>query len=244
VQHLGIDLPARIEIGRQPPPLTAVLRTLGLATVFACAVGAVASAFAGAGVAAGPAEAQLAALHLPEPLVATGPTSAAEDAALLAAATRYRHRADPDDFSALTWFLSAYPNSAWRVAVLTDLGIDYRRYGYFSRALAAWSAAWRDGKDAADREARALVDPAAGELVRLEVELGYRDRLAVLLEEIGNRPVSGAATELVQLGRETLWVMRTDPKHLYICGPTALKDAAPGAARALLRGRLPELGAG
>jgi RHS repeat-associated protein len=223
VEQLGIDRPVRIESGRQAPRLSPLLRAWGLAAILACAAGAIASAFAAAGPSPDPARAQLAALHLPEPLVATGSTSAAEDAALLAAATHYRHRADPDDFSALTGFLSVYPHSAWRVAVLTNLGIDYRHYGYFSRALAAWSAAWRDGRDAADREARALVDRAAGELVRIEVELGYRDRLAALLEEIGNRPVSGAATELVQLGRETLWVMRTDPKHLYTCGPTALK---------------------
>jgi hypothetical protein len=107
--------------------------------------------------------------------------------------------------------------------VLTNLGISYRHYGYFSRALAAWEEAWREGKPATAGRGRALVDRAVGELVRLRAQLGHQQRLATLLDEIGNRPVSGPATEMVQEGRETLWVMRADPKHLYLCGPTALK---------------------
>jgi RHS repeat-associated protein len=167
--------------------------------------------------------AELAALHLPEPPVATGPTTPAEDAALLTAARRYQDRADPDDYTALTEFLAAYPHSAWRVTVLTDLGIEYRHHGYFSRALAAFADAWREGRDASARQARALVDRAVGELIELDADFGYRDRLAALLDEVADRPVSGSATEMVQEGRETLWVMQTDPKHLYLCGPTSLK---------------------
>jgi RHS repeat-associated protein len=172
---------------------------------------------------ADPVATRLAALHLPEPLVATGATDAAEDAALFTAASNYQRRAKVDDFSTLTGFLDSHPHSGWRVAVLTDLGIDYRRYGYFSRALAAWSEAWREGKNATGRPVRALVDRTVGELLQLYSQFGYRDRLAALLDEIGNRPVGGPATELLQHGRETLWVMQNDPKHLYICGPTALK---------------------
>ena len=121
-------------------------------------------------------EAELAAAHLPEPLVATAPTGAAEDAALLTAVNRYQNRANPDDFSALTGFLAAYPKSGWRVAVLANLGIVYLHYGYVSRALDAWSAAWRDGKEASEPRARALVDRAVGELVRLKASSAARTR--------------------------------------------------------------------
>jgi YD repeat-containing protein len=168
-------------------------------------------------------EAGLAAAHVAESLVATGPTTRADDEALLRVATAYEQRADPDDFTGLTRFLSTHPHSAWRVAVLTNLGISYLHYGYLSRALDAWEAAWREGKGATARRARALVDRAVGELVRLHAELGHQERVAALLDEIGDRPVSGSATEMVQFARDTLWVMRTDPKHLYLCGPTALK---------------------
>jgi hypothetical protein len=204
---------------RRSPTLS--LRAAWLALLLLSAASA--AVIAGPLPAPDPVAVRLAALHLPEPLVAIGPTNAAEDAALFAAASRYESRTRVDDFSALTGFLQAYPKSAWRVAVLADLGLDYRHYGYFSRALAAFEQAWREGRNAADRRARALVDRAIGELVRLDAAFGYRDRLAALLREIGDRPVSGPATALVQLGREMLWVMEADPKHLYICGPTALK---------------------
>jgi hypothetical protein len=203
---------------------TLLICALGLSAFFALATPATRAA---ATPAADPAAVRfaegLSALHLSEPLVATGPTDVAEDKALIAAAKRYQDRTDPDDFAPLTGFLAAYPHSAWRVAVLTDLGIDYLHYGYFSRALAAFGTAWRDGRNATGPRARALVDRALGELVRLVSEFGFRDRLAALLKEIGDRPVGGAATELVAAGRDMLWLMNTDPKHLYICGPLALK---------------------
>jgi YD repeat-containing protein len=199
-----------------------LIGALGLATMLLAAASASAAATseppAAGGIAAG-----LAAAHLPEPLVATRRTAAAEDAALLAAVGRFETRRNPDDFSALTGFLAAYPKSAWRAAVLTDLSLVYRHYGYFSRALDAWSAAWREGKDAAAPRAPALVDRAVGELVRVNAELGRKDQLAALLTEIGDRPVSGPGTRLVRSGRDTLWIMETDPKHLYNCGPLALK---------------------
>ena len=154
--------------GRRPlPPITAMYRfaMIWAALLIAGAVAPARGAIAPgqdqpvAGIATG-----FAIMHLAEPLVATGPTGAAENAALAQAVAAYERRRDLDDFSSLTGFLSAYPRSAWRVAVLTNLGISYLHYGYFSRAIEAWEAAWREGKHASDRRARALVDRAAGEL--------------------------------------------------------------------------------
>ena len=151
-------------------------------------------------------------------MVATGPTGAAEDAALLHAVRIWETRGGPDDFSSLTGFLAAHAKSAWRVAVLTDLGIVYRHYGYFSRALDASQRAWDEGKDATGPRANALVDRAVGELVVLDAELGRKDDLAALLKEVGNRPVSGPATEMVQAGRDALTVMKTDPSISIFAG--------------------------
>jgi RHS repeat-associated protein len=215
VQRLGTLLSARLA-----GAFSEMAALLALAAILAPAFGAPQPASEKART---PVAARLAALHLPEPLVATGPTSPAEDAGLLVAARRYQDRANSDDYSALTGFLAAYPRSAWRVAVLTNLGISYRHNGYFSRALTAFADAWQAGKDAEGRGARALVDRAVGELVELDADFGYRDRLAALLDEIADRPISGSATEMIQEGRETLWVMQTDPKHLYLCGPAALR---------------------
>jgi RHS repeat-associated protein len=167
--------------------------------------------------------AQLRAAHFAEPLVPTRPTTQDEDQQLLQAALAYERRGDPDDFTRLTGFLFTHPESGWRVALLTNLGLSYLHYGYFSRALEAWEAAWRDGKELTELEPRALVDRAFGEVVRLHAALGHVEHLAALLDEIGDRPVSGPATEAVQISRETLWVMRNDPKHLFLCGPMALK---------------------
>jgi hypothetical protein len=60
-------------------------------------------------------------------------------------------------------------------------------------------------------------------LARLYAGLGHVERLTALLDEIGERPITGPATETIQVAREALWVMRSDPRHLYICGPLALK---------------------
>ena len=204
-----------------------LIRRLGLAAMLllAAPIGVAASTAAAPASTAAPAQvaAKLAAAHLPEPLMAIGPTTPAEDAALLAAVTRYQDRADPDDFAALTGFLAGYPYSAWRVAVSTNLGIVYLHYGYFSRALAAYETAWHEGKDATNPRARALVDRALGELLALDADFGYRQRLAALLTEIGTRPVSGSAAAMLREAQQTLWVMKTDPKHFYLCGPMALK---------------------
>jgi hypothetical protein len=173
--------------------------------------------------ASGPIAAELAAAHLVEPLVASAPTTAVEDQALLRAVAAYERRSNADDFRSLTRFLSSHPHSGWRAALLTNLGLSYVHYGYFSRAIEAWEAAWRAGKDATEPHARALIDRAVGELARLHAGLGHVEQLAALLDEIGERPVSGPATEAVQTAREMLWAMRNDPKHLFVCGPMALK---------------------
>jgi YD repeat-containing protein len=167
--------------------------------------------------------AQLAAAHLPEPLIRTAPTTRSEDRALLRALAAYERRATPDDFESLTAFLQAHPHSGWRVSLWTDLGLSYLHYGYFSRALDALGAAWSEGKDAKGRGIKAEVDRAVGELVLLHAELGQADEVAALLKEIGNRPVSGPATTTIQLAREDLWTMRNDPRHMWLCGPLALR---------------------
>ena len=162
--------------------------------------------------------------HFAEPLVATGPTTVVEDAALSRALSLYAQRQSPEDFSALTAFLADQPKSGWSSALYTNLGLSYLHYGYFSRALDAWKAAWLAGKDATDLDARALVDRAAGELAQLYASLGNIEKLEALSAEIGNRPVTGAALEQLETARRILTLSKTDPRHLYNCGPTALRS--------------------
>jgi RHS repeat-associated protein len=159
-----------------------------------------------------------------EPLVATGETSADEDQALLRAIAGYKTQTDRDDFTVFDHFLAEFPHSNWRVALRTNLGLAYYHYGYFSKAIDAWEDAWSAGRGAASREAKALLDRAVGELARMHARLGHADRLAALFDEIGDRPISGPATEFITGAREGLWTMRNNPGVAYLCGPAALKN--------------------
>jgi RHS repeat-associated protein len=163
------------------------------------------------------------AAHFPEPLVATAPTTPTEDEALLQALAGYNQRATPEDVSAITSFLSVHPHSGWATALLTNLGLSYLHYGYFSRALDVWQKAWGEGKDATDPRGKALVDRAVSELARLYASFGRNDELAALFDDIGERPIAGSATEAVQSAREELVQSRKDTRHLFICGPLALQ---------------------
>src|SRR5215471_628170 len=86
-----------------------------------------------------------------EPLVPVGgePT-AAENADLARALRGYASRSGPDDFSALTGFLTLHPQSPWAAALLTDLGFEYYNTAHYSLALDAWRLASEAGKGASD----------------------------------------------------------------------------------------------
>src|SRR5437899_110387 len=64
-----------------------------------------------------------------EPLVATIPTSRTEDEALVKALQAYKGQTSPDDFRVFHALLAEYPDSGWRVALLTNLGLAYYHYG-------------------------------------------------------------------------------------------------------------------
>lgn len=158
-----------------------------------------------------------------EPLIATKPTTDTEDRALLAALAAYEQRKAPDDFSALLKFLADHPQSGWVAGLRTNLGLGYLHYGYFSRADEEWQKAWVAGKAASSPAARAMVDRAIGERARLLASLGQFDKLAALFAQIGARPITGSATESIQTAREQLTLVKKDPRHLFNCGPLALR---------------------
>ncbi|WP_292502311.1 RHS repeat-associated core domain-containing protein [Mesorhizobium sp.] len=162
--------------------------------------------------------------RLPEALVATSPTSALDDDALAQALREYGQKSDPSRLSGLEEFVAKHPSSPWAAAVWTNLGLAYLHEGYFSRAIEAWRQAWTTGKSATDPRARALVDRAVGELAQLYANLGHNDKLSDLFDEIGRRPITGSATEAFQNAREELDLTTKDPRHLFICGPLALKQ--------------------
>ncbi len=158
-----------------------------------------------------------------EPLVPIGSaTSASDNRALADALLAYLNAGQAEDVAPLTSYLESRPASPWRVALLTDLGIVYRRTGYFSRALEVWEEAWRGGKSAPDMRGRAIADRALGELVELNGRLGRFDRLRALFSEADGREVRGSAAEKLAGARSGYEFMETRPEDAFRCGPMAI----------------------
>jgi RHS repeat-associated protein len=164
-----------------------------------------------------------------EPLVALGSSGQAENAALQAAIAAYVHPVSAaSDFAGnakpFESFLIEYPASTWRAAILTNLGIGYYRAGYFTKATSAWERAWDAGRGAETPAGKALADRAIGELARMHARLGHAKELEALFADLGERSVSGPATEMITGAREGLWMFQNDPGQSYLCGPMALKS--------------------
>src|SRR5262249_9045075 len=129
-----------------------------------------------------------------EPLLPMGgATNDSENLALVGAIKAYLAAPDREDASAFEAFLTQHPTSAWRAALLTDLGVVYRRTGYFSKALGAWSEAWRLAQVETEPRAQAIADVALSHLATLNARLGRKDELVALLDQGQQRSVHGSA---------------------------------------------------
>jgi len=136
----------------------------------------------------------------------------------------YAKRGRPDDFASLTAFLEEHPQSAWRAALLTCLGIEYYGTAHYSLALEAWQQAWMLGRSATELRAKFLADRAVCELAALYSRLGRTIELAELLKSVEQRGFVGGAAERINIVRESLWRMRTRPDVSFRCGPLALQS--------------------
>jgi RHS repeat-associated protein len=160
-----------------------------------------------------------------EPLVSIGgEPSAQENADLATALLGYAKRSGPDDFASLTGFLEKYPNSSWRAALLTSLGLDYYNTAYYSRALAAWQEAWALGQAATNVNGKFLADRAVCELAGLYSRLGRMNELEALLKSVDKRTFIGGASERINIAWEALSMMQNQPGVSFRCGPLALKS--------------------
>jgi len=158
-----------------------------------------------------------------EPLIPIGgEPGVAENSALASALTSYAKREGPDDFSSLTGFLDTHPQSPWRAALLTDLGLEYYNTAYYSRALAAWSEAWSLAKNVTEAKGKAIADRAFGELVAMHARIGDMAEVEGLLKSVDGRTFMGPATERVSNARGGLADMQERPQISFRCGPLAL----------------------
>jgi RHS repeat-associated protein len=171
-----------------------------------------------------PAAAVTQAAHFEEPLLPSAATTGEENAALLQALDAYKAQPAKDDFAPIANFLDTHPKSAWRIALLADMGLLDYHYGYFSRAISNWQDAWDAGRSNTDPRVKALVDRVAGELLRMHARLGHADDIEHLIADIGDRKLTGQATEDLTGAREGLYVFRNNPGIGYLCGPMALKN--------------------
>jgi RHS repeat-associated protein len=160
-----------------------------------------------------------------EPLVPIGGQPGAdENAALASALLGYAKRSGPDDFASLTGFLEEHPQSPWRAALLTVLGIEYHNTAYYSRALEAWQEAWALGQKAKDAKGKFLADRTVCELAGLYSRLGRMTELEALLKSVEKRGFIGGPTERINLAWEALSMMQNQPGVSFRCGPLALKS--------------------
>ncbi|EJB01774.1 RHS repeat-associated core domain protein [Rhizobium leguminosarum bv. trifolii WSM597] len=160
---------------------------------------------------------------LPEPLVTTGSVSQSESNALREAVTSFAQDPNLSKNNKLAEYLDRFPQSNWAPAINVNLGLLYLHDGYFSRAVTAWREAWELGRDAREPQARALVDRAVGELALLYANLGQTEQLKAFLQDVGDRPIVGSATERFQVAHEQMMLVKNDPRHMFICGPLALR---------------------
>lgn len=160
---------------------------------------------------------------LPEPLVPTLATPSKEENSNLAEClSAFKLRTRSDDFSALEDYLATNPESPWRLAVATNLGLIQYGSGYFSRCIVSFQLAWDAGKDASDLRAKALADRAAGEYVKMLARLGRQEELKAFLEQVKDRQFIGQANESILSGIEGYKTMEIRPEVSFRCGPLAL----------------------
>jgi RHS repeat-associated protein len=157
-----------------------------------------------------------------EPLVPVGAEPTAEENAAFASALSSYTTGRGDDFSALTSFLDAHPDSSWNIALLTNLGLEYYRLGHYSKSLQAWTTACSIALPAADPAHKPLADRAIGELASMLARLGRMEQLSALLDSVADRTFCGPATERISGARGGLANMRDFPETSFRCGPLAL----------------------
>ena len=73
-----------------------------------------------------------------EPLIPTASATVGENRSLFYALLSSLKSGNTEDLSVIEEYLREYPQSVWRLSLLTNMGIVYRHTGYFTRALESW----------------------------------------------------------------------------------------------------------
>jgi YD repeat-containing protein len=158
-----------------------------------------------------------------EPLTPVNkPVTAGENSALAKSLLSFKDNKNPEDTSALSDFIAAYPHSRWVPSLALNLGQRRFECGYLTDALDLWKSAWEGAKDETSPDAKAVADRAIAELLLLDARLGRTDELKTYMSEINHRPLFGSNEEKVADARSGLWMMEHQPGVSFKCGPYAL----------------------
>jgi hypothetical protein len=158
----------------------------------------------------------------PEPLRASRQPATAENDALLTAVSAFAARTNRDDVTRLESFLAAFPDSAWAISVRTELGSEYYRTGWFSKAVDAWEQVWRGRTNAGASPAQLSVHRAGSHLAGMYARLGRMAELHALLPQLDALSMTGPDAERVRGAKDGLWSMENTPEIAFRCGPLAL----------------------
>ena len=169
---------------------------------------------------------------LHEPLVATGPVTEQENRALDLAVAAFHDapektgsQGDFEDFSkSLLAFVEAHPDSNWNAALYLNLGLGFYEAGYYSRTFAYFEKSWQLGRNATSVEAKRMADRAMGELAEMQARLGRAKELQSLFDDVGDRPISGSASFMMEGAHDGLESFYHRPEVAYLCGPAALRN--------------------
>jgi RHS repeat-associated protein len=157
------------------------------------------------------------------PLIPTsGQSSNGENQALASALRSFHKRTDTENVSALTNFLTQYPQSRWRAALQYNLGVLHYETGYLTAALDEWRDTWNLTKGVSSGELHALADGAFGRLSILSAQLGRTEDLKNLFAEAKGRGFYGAAEQQVRSAQSGYRTMQQHPDIAFKCGPFAL----------------------
>ena len=127
-----------------------------------------------------------------------------------------------DRFPVAERFLEDFPDSAWRPALLANLGRIYYEKGYFSKAVEVWEETWLLTLGETDEQTMRLAEDVGVELASLYARLGRRDELRNVVAILDRRSLTGPITERFELVREALSMMYVRPEASFKCGPYAL----------------------
>ena len=146
----------------------------------------------------------------------------AENRSLLTALSAFAARTNRDDVALLEAFLNASPDSAWAISLRTELGSEYFRTGWHSKAVEAWEQVWRGRTNAGASPAQIAVHRAGSHLAGLYARLGRMAELRALLPQLDALAMTGPDAERVRGAKDGLWSMQNTPEIAFRCGPLAL----------------------